>query len=443
MSHSLLNRMSQALIVAGVLIGVLVAPGWAQGVTILERTPDDAHPTLGPSDAPVTLEFFLDMGNGPSRRAHYFVKELVKRHPKRLRVIYRLTEKGKRSASLAQNFAQEAFAQGRFFEFIEAFYNANGTSVPRPDVYPAVAKAAGVNYKRVEQALESMEHEVTLRENYYYWRRILINQVPGFRLNGRHAERVSSLSALEVYYNAALRDSQALEYSGVARTDVAERLSAVEEERRYAGKRFSGPLDESGLEPPKKPSAVFMGKLASGKLVQGPDSAKATIVFVCHFQSILCKGMSRNLDDIRKAYADEVRVVFRPLYDTSIPGQDKAPLMHQAALCAEEQDAFWDFYQHAFEYQRRINFDQSLAVELASSAALDLDVELFENCLESGRHLEALDREIAEIRAAGVQHSPALIVDGVAYWGRLHFPDIRVLLNRTLRPGLLERLGSR
>ncbi len=418
-----------------------MATSAAQNITILERSPKARHPTRGPDDAPVTLEFFLDLSNAHSRPAHFLIEDLIKLHPQRLRVVYRLTEKGKRSASLAQNFAQEAFAQGRFFEFVEAYYK--GGSVPRPDAYRDIARASGVNYKRVEQALDSMEHEVAFRENYYYWRRTLINQVPGFRFNGRNADRVGSLPALEAHYEAALRDARILEYSGVARENVAREISAAEEARRYAGRRFRGPLDEASHEPPKKPSPVSMGRVAAGALAQGPDNAKTTIVFICHFQSILCRGMSRNLDDIRKAYADEVRVVFRPLYDSTIPRQEKAPLMHQAALCADEQGAFWDFYQHAFEYQRRINFDQSLAVELASSAALDLDVKSFESCLESGRHLEALDKEIAQIRKAGIEHTPALIVDGVAYWGRLHFTDIRVLLNSTLRPGLLERLGSR
>ena len=435
----------QALLIAAV-VGLCAATSLAQGVTILEHSPTEKHPTLGPADAPVTLEFFLDAGNTHSRRAHILVREFVKQHPKRLRVVYILAEQSSsdtRTASLAQNFAQEAFVQGRFFEFLDVYFASNSSSIARPDAYPEVAKAAGVNYKRVLQALESREHEPALKENFYYWRRTLITQVPGFRFNGRNAERVSSVALLEELYDSALRDSLALEYSGVARKDVAGRMAAIQQERRYAGKRFSGPIDDSNFEPPTKPTAVSMAALAIGPLVQGPEDAKTTIVFFCHFQSTQCRTMKGYVDLILKAYSNEVRLVFRPLFDSSIVSQDKAHLMHQAALCADEQGAFWDFYQHAFNRQRRINFDQSLAVELASSAVLDLDVVKFEACLESGRHLEAVDKEIAEIRKAGVQHTPALVVDGVAYWGRLHFTDIRVLLNRALRPGLLERLGSR
>ncbi|MCP4447909.1 MAG: thioredoxin domain-containing protein [Myxococcales bacterium] len=435
-----IRKLLQATGFTGFLLVFSTAWVGAQNVQIVEHSPKARHPTVGPADAPVTLEFFLRIDDAPSQRALNIVQVLIKRHPKRLRVIFRLTEKGKRSSSLAQNFGQEAFAQGHFFEFLDAYYAARK---PSPKDYPDVAKAAGVNYKRVQQALDSMEHEVTFRENYYYWRRALVNQVPGFRFNGRNAARVRTVEQLEVLYDAAYADALELQSSGVAIADVAKRRIAADEEERFTSRRIRGTLDGAPIAArPDRPTSVSLAKLANGALVQGPDTAVVTLVFVCHFQSILCGRMSRNLDDIRKAYPDEVRIVFRPLYDPSLPGQDNAPLMHQAALCAREQSVFWEFYRHAFEKQRRINFDQTLAIELASSGVLDLNVEKFEQCLESGRHLDALDAELALVRSAGIQHTPALVINGVAYWGRLHFADIRGLLNNALRPGLLEQLGS-
>lgn len=429
-------------LMAWLSLAVVLRDAAAQNVKIIESSPQSKHPTRGPEDAPVTLEFFIHLGDGHTRSAIEMVNSLIERHPKRLRVIYRLTEKGRRSSSPAQNFGQEAFAQGRFFEFLDAYYAAR-KPYPRSQDYPEVAAAAGVNYQRVEQTLESMEHEVTFRENYYYWRRAEVNQVPGFRFNGRNTTRVGNLTQLEELYDQALADAQRLQLSGVPREAIADTLASIDNELRFVSKRFRGPLDgEPIADPPKGPSSVDMASLASGSRVQGPDSAKVTLVFVCHFQSIMCRGMSRNLEDVRMAYPDEVRIVFRPLYDPTLPRQDKAALMHLAALCADEQGAFWGFYQLAFANQRRINFDQSLAIELASSEVLDLDVPTFEECLESGRHSSALDEERAMVRESGIRHTPALVVDGVAYWGRLHFADLRVLVNKALEPGLLERLGS-
>ncbi len=413
----------------------------AQNVEIIEYKPHGKHPTMGPDDAPVTLEFFLHLGDAHSRRANELVSQLAVRHPKRLRVIYRLTEKSKRSSSLAQNFGREAFAQGRFFEFLAAYYQAH-KPYPRAAMYPEVAMAAKVNYKRVEKALRSMEHEKVFRENYYYWRRAAVGRVPGFRFNGRNTDRVRSIEKLEELYDQAFRDSKELGSRGIAPRHVARHVATTVQESRFANKRFRGPLDHEPEDPPLGPSPVSIATLGASTRWRGEESAPLTLVFICHFQSILCRGMSRNLDDIRGAYPTEVRVVFRPFFNSEQPGQDKASLIHQAAECAGEQSAFWEFYQHAFDNQRRISFDHSLAVELASSRSLDLDIPQFEECLESGRHLESLHKELALVEDAGIAHTPALVIGGVAYWGRLHFSDIRMLVNHALRPGLLERLGS-
>jgi len=415
----------------------------AQGIRILDTSPKADYPTQGPDDAPVTLEFFLHLGDRRSAAAYQLVDTLVARHPKRLRVVYRLTETSSRSSSLAQNFGMEAFAQGRFFEFLDSYYKAR-TSIPLTSMYPEVAKEAGVNYKRVLKSLETMEHEAVLRENHYYWTRLQINLIPGFRFNGSNAERVRTIEQLEGLYDASYAEAMRRRAFGILPEHIASRISADHEEERYAARRsFSGPSDgELTAGKPTKPQRVSMATLVSGARFQGAESADVTLVFVCNFQSILCSYMSRKLEDIRKAYPEDVRIVFRPLFDPTAPGQDIAALMHQAALCADEQSAFWEFYRRAFESHRRINFDQSLAVELASSKALNLDVPQFEECLESGRHLEELAKEMALVRAAGIQNTPRLIVDGIAYPGRLHFADMRMLVNHALRPGFLERLGS-
>ncbi len=414
----------------------------AQRVQLIEHSPHQEHPTLGPDDAPVTLEFFLHLGDAHSGRANQLVTQLIKRHPKRLRVVYRLTEKSKRSSSLAQNFGREAFAQGRFFEFLTAYYQAH-KPYPRTKMYPEVAKAANVNYERVEKALRSMEHEEVFRENYYYWRRVAVGRLPGFRFNGRNTDRVRSIEKLEELYDQALLEAKELGSRGVASGQVAQHVVVERQEKRFVNKQFRGPLDhEPDEDSPLSPSPVSTATLGASTRWRGAENAPVTLVFVCHFQSILCRSMSRNLDDIRRAYPTEVRVVFRPYFDSELPGQDKASRIHQAAECAGEQSAFWEFYQHAFDNQRRFSFDHSLAVELASSRALDLDIPQFEECLESGRHLESLHNELALVREAGIQHTPALVIGGVAFWGRLHFSDIRMLVNHALRPGLLERLGG-
>jgi protein-disulfide isomerase len=287
-----------------------------------------------------------------------------------------------------------------------------------------------------------MRHDEVLAANHFYWRRMRVSAVPGLVINGRDVPRSAGLDTLEALYDEALKEVHDREARGIP---VSQQRKAQHRHRlaQELQPRFSGPLDgEQISERSGVPHAVAMAPLLAGAHHKGSPDATVALVFFCHLQSPLCSTMSREIAGILKAYPDEVRVVFRALFDEEQPGQEKARFMHEAALCADEQSAFWEYYQHALEHQRRVNFDQSLAVELAGSPALELTVEQFESCLETGRMSQAVDDELAAVRKAGVTRTPALAIGGLLYSGRMHFPDIRYLVEQELSPGLLESWSS-
>ncbi len=409
----------------------------APHVHVIEGAQSSALPTIGPANAPVTIEYFLNLSNTLSGRIHRSLVELAKRHPRRLRVVYRLTETREQSTNLAQTFGQEAFEQGRFFEFLDAYYG-EAQRYPQSKDYPDVAAAAGLNYQRVVDAIENMRHDDVLAANHFYWRRMRVATVPGILINGKEVPRNAGLETLESLYDAAYLEVQNMLAKGVAADQVYERLVQIEIDAE-ARPRFSGVLDGEPIDdPPRVPMAVSMAPLLRGTHRKGPEDAKVPLVFICHLQSLLCRTMSRQLESILMAYPSEVRLIFHALFDDEQPGQDRARLMHEAALCADEQGAFWEYYEHAFDHQQRLNFDQSLAIELAASPALDLQMDSFESCLESGRQAERVEEELELVRKAGVAHTPALAIGGLLYSGRLHFDDIRWLVDNELRAGIFE-----
>src|SRR5436190_15801379 len=81
----------------------------------VEHRPADRNPTLGPADAPVTAELFFTPGQIDSNRAYRHLVDLQQRHPRRLRVIFRIVE---RTAQVVVPIAAlEAYAQGKFAAF--------------------------------------------------------------------------------------------------------------------------------------------------------------------------------------------------------------------------------------------------------------------------------------------------------------------------------------
>lgn len=408
-------------------------------VHVLEHAGDSEHPSLGPSSAPVTIEFFVNLASSLSGRKHGDLLALSKRHPERLRIVYRLTEDGAQSRSLAQTFAQEAFKQGRFFEFLRAFYGER-RSQPSSKDYPEIAAKAGLNYKRVQDALEWMRHDEPLAANHFYWRRSSAPRLPALVINGRSIPNSAGLDTLESFYDAALAETYDLQSSGLSANQIAEyqHRQRIESELRPS---FSGPVDGDPSREGVIPTAIATPPLLTGGQQRGPKDAKVVLVFFCHLQSTLCQFMSRQLDDLLKAYPNEVRLVFHVLWDEEQPLEDKARFMHEAALCADEQGAFWEYFSHAFD-QRSISFDLSLAVELAGSPVLNLNVEQFEACLETGRMSHKVTQELAFARQTGATRTPALAVGGILYPGRMHFTDIRYLVEQELGAGIFASWAS-
>jgi len=114
-------------------LALLCAPVWAAPapkvgeVVRVEHRPPDALPTLGPSTAPVTIELFFAPVQNSRRQEFENVRKLQLKHPSRIRVIYRVV---KATGMARLHYAVlEAYAEGKFNEFMTALNNASRSSL--------------------------------------------------------------------------------------------------------------------------------------------------------------------------------------------------------------------------------------------------------------------------------------------------------------------------
>jgi protein-disulfide isomerase len=139
---------------------------------------------------------------------------------------------------------------------------------------------------------------------------------------------------------------------------------------------------------------------------RGPASAPVTIVEFGDFECPYCGGLEPTLEKILKDYPDKVRLVFRQFPLNSI--HPLAAKASEAAMCAKEQDKFWELHDRMYAHQDALKVDdlRKAAVELGMNG------KRFDKCLDEDKYDAAIQADLAAGRQAGISGTPALFVNG-------------------------------
>ncbi|RJP50631.1 MAG: DsbA family protein [Anaerolineaceae bacterium] len=145
---------------------------------------------------------------------------------------------------------------------------------------------------------------------------------------------------------------------------------------------------------------------------QGPVDAPIVIVEFSDFQCPFCKRFQdETAEQLLAAYPDQIRFVYRHLPLTSI--HPEAFPSAEASMCANEQNAFWVYHDRIFESQDSLG--RELYMQIA--ADLNLDTDTFEECLNSGKFMDAIQQDMEFALNLGVQSTPTFFINGLAIVG--------------------------
>ncbi len=84
-----------------------------------------------------------------------------------------------------------------------------------------------------------------------------------------------------------------------------------------------------------------------------------------------------------------------------------------AAMCASEQDKFWEYHDYLFANwngENQGSFNNKRLVAFAE--ALGLDMTKFNDCFSANRYRDVINKDLADGETAGVQGTPSVFVDG-------------------------------
>jgi protein-disulfide isomerase len=158
----------------------------------------------------------------------------------------------------------------------------------------------------------------------------------------------------------------------------------------------------------------------------GAASAPVTIVEFSDFQCPFCQRATPTLKQLRQAYGDKIRIVWKDFPLTQIhPQAFKAA---EAARCAEEQGKFWEFHDRLFGNQQALQPD-----DLKKHAAdLGLDSAKFGSCLDSSKYAERVRDGVAAGTRLGVNSTPTVYVNGRVVQGAQPFEVFSGIIDEEL-----------
>jgi protein-disulfide isomerase len=143
----------------------------------------------------------------------------------------------------------------------------------------------------------------------------------------------------------------------------------------------------------------------------GPADAPIVIVEFSDFQCPFCKRWHDEVyTQLLAAYPGKIRFVYRNLPLTSI--HPEAMPSAQASLCANEQNAFW-------QYHDKLLGDLPLSADLYPQLAADLglDTAAFNTCMSENRYQTDIQKDMDFALNLGVQSTPTFFINGLAVIG--------------------------
>ena len=156
----------------------------------------------------------------------------------------------------------------------------------------------------------------------------------------------------------------------------------------------------------------------------GPETAPIIISEYADFGCISCKAWHQFgiREEIIKQYGDQVRFVWHDFPVTTAA----SPKAAEAGFCAHDQGQFWAYHDIVFANAPRLSID-----DLKTYAAqIGLDIQQFNQCLESGKHQAAVEAELNAALNQGFRSVPSFMVNDIRLIGPPSFEQLSATIDK-------------
>jgi protein-disulfide isomerase len=159
----------------------------------------------------------------------------------------------------------------------------------------------------------------------------------------------------------------------------------------------------------------------------GPANAPVTIVEFSDYQCPFCaRWHTEVFTRLMTDYQGKVRFVYRdfPLYSI----HPQAGPAAEAANCAGEQNAYWEFHTALFSEKYALGADAYTRY----AAELGLDAEKFSQCLSERRYQGEVEADFASASKLGVNSTPTFYINGRGLIGAQPYEAFKQVIDEEL-----------
>jgi len=375
------------------------------------------EPQLGPNDALVTVVEYSDFQCPFCAKVTDPLKDAMDAYEGDVRLIFKhYPLPGHTAAPGASQAAWAAHQQGKFWEMHDLLF---GNQKQLDDkTFEAHAQKLGLDVAKFNADRTSDAAKAAVDSDYTSGGKAGATGTPYFLVNGRPYSGSLPAKQWREIFEYEREQARQLESQGIPRAAVYDALMKD-------AKAVRGPGGPVGKAPSQRddgpdPSKTYRVPL-DARPQWGPDDALVTIVEFSDFQCPFCKRVNGAIEDVKKNYAGDVRIVFR---QRPLAMHPQARTGAKATLAAHRQGKFWEMHDRLFQSPT----DMSEETVKKHAQELGLDVPMFELDLAAAETEQMVkdDEAVANrLRSGG---TPSFFINGRFLSGAQPYESFKSLI---------------
>jgi protein-disulfide isomerase len=372
-------------------------------------------PVRGPKDALVTMILFSEFQCPFCKRVEDTLKQVLETYPNDVRLVWKdntlpFHNRAKPAAVLGRVAYKQKGDKG-FWEAHDAMF-ASAPKLEDEDL-KAVAEKIGIDWGTVKTAIDQNKFAERLEQSAELANDFQARGTPHFFINGVRLSGAQPFDKFKSVVDEQLAKAKAIVARGVPRAKVYEEIT------------------KEGKEPPPPERKQVAAPDASSPF-KGGANAKVVVQVFSDFQCPFCKRVNDTMNQLEAEYGNKIKVVWRHM---PLPFHKEAPLASEAAQEAFAQKgnaAFWKFHDKLFDSQATPEGLQRPNLEKIAQE-IGLDMDKFKAALDSGKHKAKVEADTKLGNAAGINGTPAFVINGYYLSGAQPAPAFKKLINRAMK----------